>query len=63
MEYSAVKLQMWRQNENCDLREGPGLGRREVADDWKCGIGGVDPKDPVSSTAGTKVGRKTYQGG
>lgn len=39
----AVKLQLWRQNENCDSREGSVLGWREVAGAWACGIERVDP--------------------
>ncbi len=43
MEYRGVKLQPWRQNGTCDLREGLGLRWTGVAGNWECEIERVDP--------------------
>ena len=42
-----VKLQPWRQNESCDLREDLGLGWRGSADDLECGSERAHPMDLV----------------
>lgn len=49
-ECKGAKLKLPRQNGNCDLREGSGLGWKEGAGDWECGIGKVNPMDIVSSS-------------
>ena len=51
MEYKGAKLQRSQQNGNCDLQEGLGLGWREVAGDWECGIEQVDSIDLVNSSS------------
>ena len=50
VECKDAQLKLSRQNGNCDLREGSGLGWREMAGDWECGIEKVDPMDFVSSS-------------
>ena len=54
MEYKCVKLQLQRQNGNCDLQEGSEFEKTEVADCSECGIERVNPINLVSSAALTK---------
>lgn len=60
VECKGVKLQPWRQNGNCDLREGLGLGRREVYGDWESGSERADPMHFVSSPDFVKSRKTAY---
>lgn len=60
MERRGVKLQPWRQNESCDLREELELGWRVVAGDLECGSERAHPMDLVSFLKFTECSTIAY---
>ena len=55
VECKGAKLKLSQQNGDCDLREGSGLGWKEVAGDWECGTEKVGPMDLVSPSGFIKT--------